>query len=85
MESNGESVIFMAHNGVVDKYSIMEKLGIHGIYNDTEAALAYIDANGIESVDDLEKFTVSSLNLIILVIGKSSRSGTIYYKNFVLV
>ena len=28
MESNGESVIFLAHNGVVDKDSIMGKLGI---------------------------------------------------------
>ena len=82
MESNGESVIFLAHNGVVDKDSIMGKLGIHGIYNDTEAALAYINEKGMESVDDLEKYTVSSLNLIILFIEKSSRKGTIYYKNF---
>ena len=35
----------------------------HGIYNDTEAALAYINEKGMESVDDLEKYTISSLNL----------------------
>ena len=46
------------------------------------SALAYINENGMESVDDLEKYTVSSLNLIILFIEKSSTNGTIYYKNF---
>jgi predicted glutamine amidotransferase len=82
METGGSSVIFMAHNGVVDKNMIMEKLGIHGIYNDTEAALAYINSVGLGSVDELEKFTVSSLNLIILSIDKGSRKASTYYKNF---
>ena len=56
----------MAHNGVVNKQSIMEYLGINGIYNDTEAALQYIAVKGLYSVDNLEKYTESSLNLIIL-------------------
>ena len=34
------------------------------------------------SISDLEDYTKSSLNVIILNLDKKSRSGTIYFKNF---
>ena len=80
--SNGNEVFYMAHNGVVNKQSIMEYLGINGTYNDTEAALQYIAEKGLSSVDDLEKYTESSLNLIILHLDKDKEKPEIYFKNF---
>ena len=82
MVSNGNQVMYMAHNGVVDKQQLMENLGIKGVYNDTEAALEYLNKNGLNSISDLEDYTKSSLNVIILNLDKKSRSGTIYFKNF---
>ncbi len=82
--SNGKEVFYMAHNGVVNKQSIMEYLGINGIYNDTEAALQYIAVRGLSSVDNLEKYTESSLNLIILHLDKGEEKPEIYFKNFYL-
>ena len=80
--SNGNEVFYMAHNGVVNKQSIMEYLGINGTYNDTEAALQYIAEKGLSSVDDLEKYTESSLNLMILHLDKDKEKPEIYFKNF---
>ena len=80
--SNGNQVMYMAHNGVVDKQRLMENLGIKGLYNDTEAALEYLNKNGLNSISDLEDYTKSSLNVIILNLDKKRRSGTIYFKNF---
>jgi glutamine amidotransferase len=80
--SNGKEVIYMAHNGVVDKKRVMEDLQIVGTYNDTEAALQYIIENGIEAVNELEKYTKSSLNLILLVLHKDHRKQDMYFKNF---
>ena len=80
--SNGREVFYMAHNGVVNKQSIMEYLGINGTYNDTETALQYIAVKGLSSVDNLEKYTESSLNLIILHLDKDEEKPEIYFKNF---
>ena len=82
MVSNGNQVMYMAHNGVVDKQLIMENLRINGIYNDTEAALEYLNQNGLKSISDLENYTKSSLNVIILNLDKKTRNGQIYFKNF---
>jgi predicted glutamine amidotransferase len=80
--SNGNYVTFMAHNGVIDKESIMKYLNIYGLYNDTESALEYINKYGINKIDELEKYTKSSLNLIILRISKDTGKASIYFKNF---
>ena len=82
MVSNGNQVMYMAHNGVVDKQLIMENLRINGIYNDTEAALEYLNQHGLESISDLENYTKSSLNIIVLNLDKKRKNSTIYFKNF---
>lgn len=82
MVVNGDAAVYMAHNGVVDKQMIMDSLGIKGIYNDTEAALEYIDEKGFDHISDLENYTKSSLNLLILYLGKNRKNNSLYFKNY---
>ncbi|AOL17179.1 hypothetical protein BFU36_11210 [Sulfolobus sp. A20] len=83
LESNSSSIFFLAHNGSVNKEGIANELGISAENMvDSELILKYIEMKGVDSINDLKKFTKSSLNLLLLEIRRKERQAILYYLNY---
>ena len=85
MDYNDKLIIYLAHNGSVDKDKLSSSLGIDGSKMvDSELALKYISLKGLDSVKELESYTKTALNLLLLVIrrGDDPLSAKLYYYNY---
>ena len=83
MESNENFIIYVAHNGVVDKEELGKVLNIDSrLMVDSELIGKYVSIHGIEKVKDLQTYTKSALNLFILKIDRESKEAHLYYYNY---
>ncbi|MFP3260909.1 MAG: class II glutamine amidotransferase [Sulfolobus sp.] len=85
MDYNDKFIIYLAHNGSIDKDKLSSSLGIDASKMvDSELALKYILLKGLDSVKELESYTQTALNLFLLVIrrGKDPISAKLYYYNY---
>ncbi len=83
MDDYSDNILFLAHNGSVSEDDLKIKLDYHHNASDSELALYYISKYGIDSVKDLmDKYTTSSLNLLILSISKIDKKPALYYLNY---
>ncbi|AKA74628.2 class II glutamine amidotransferase [Saccharolobus solfataricus] len=83
LESNHERLLFLAHNGSVDKYKLGEMIGIDPtLMVDSELVAKYLSIYGIKEVDKLRDVTQSALNLLLLEINRKDRSSHLFYYNY---
>jgi len=83
MESNEKSIIYFAHNGSVNKEDLGKILNINPrLMVDSELIGKYIVSHGIEKVKELQAYTKSALNLLILKIDRESKDAHLYYYNY---
>ncbi|ACP37544.1 class II glutamine amidotransferase [Saccharolobus islandicus] len=83
LESTPKSILFLAHNGSVDKYKLGNVLGIDPMLMvDSELVAKYVATYSIKEIDKLQDVTQSALNLLIMEINRIDRSSTIYFYNY---
>ena len=85
IESTPHELLYFAHNGSVDKFSLGKYLGIDPQFMvDSELIGKFLVREGLskESIDKLKEFTKSALNLFILRIPREKGMPQLLYVNF---
>ncbi len=84
VETTEKEMMFLAHNGRVNMKMMGNDIGYDSSSSiDCELMLKHAAMFGIEeSMEALEKYTESALNVIIMTIGRESRDIDIYFKNY---
>ncbi|WP_160164865.1 class II glutamine amidotransferase [Candidatus Acidianus copahuensis] len=83
--SDQRYLYFFAHNGHISEESLMKELNFSGKTTDSEMALQYITRKGLEkALPELERMTLSALNILILRIDKSNGNAEVFYENYYL-
>ena len=85
LETTPDELIYVAHNGSVDKEGLGRYLGIDAKYMvDSELIGKFFVKEGLDqlSLDKLKGFTRSALNVFILRVPRNSREPKLYYLNF---
>ncbi|MEM0092484.1 MAG: class II glutamine amidotransferase [Saccharolobus sp.] len=83
LETSPKLILFLAHNGSVNKNVIGDLLKIDtSLMVDSEVLAKYLIIQGIEKLNYLKDITESALNLFMLQIDRESKESHLYYYNF---